>query len=222
MSSMKYADDSRGSVATILAIVLLGLLLIGALGFGFWAYSGRQDFKNNADQKVAAAVQANTKKVQQADALQYAEEAKNPLKTYTGPAEFGSLRIQYPKTWSAYVALGSNYPVDGYFAPDYVPSVQSQSSTFALRAQIVTTSYSDTLRQFTSLQQQGKVSVQPYAFPKVTNVVGSRVDGQIAQNKQGSMIVVPLRDKTLKIWTESDAFKHDFETYILPNLTFSP
>jgi hypothetical protein len=53
-------------------------------------------------------------------------------------------------------------------------------------------------------------------------VTGVRVDGQIADNIQGSMIILPLRDKTQEIWTESNSFLPDFNNNILPNLTFSP
>ncbi len=66
------------------------------------------------------------------------------------------------------------------------------------------------------------MTIKPYAFPSVPDVIGSRVDGQITQNKQGTMILVPLRDKTLEVSTESGQYQKDFETYILPNFTFSP
>jgi len=40
---------------------------------------------------------------------------------------------------------------------------------------------------------------------------------------QGSMVLVPLRDKTLKIWTEADeTYLKDFNENILPNYTFEP
>ncbi len=223
MSSMKHVDTEGGSVITIVAIVLLAVMLVGAGAFGVWSYMGRQDYKNNSDQKVAVAVQSNTKKVQAADAAIYAEEAKKPLKTYVGPAEFGSLHLTYPRTWSGYVVLGnSGNALDGYFAPDVVPYIQAQASTFALRVQITSTSYSDILQQFSSQQKQGKVTVTPYTLAKVSGVVGSRIDGQISSNKQGSMIVLPMRDKTLKLWTESDTYMNDFNTNILPNTSFSP
>lgn len=216
-------QDERGSVATIAAISLLVVLLLGAVGFGFWAFSGRQDYKNNVDAKISTAVAANTKAVQAADAVKYAEEAKNPLKTYTGPSEYGSIQLQYPKTWSGYVVENTAAtPVDGYFHPDVVPAVNGKSSVFALRVEVLRQQYSNVLKQYSSTQQQGKVTVKPYAFTKVPDVVGSRIDGQIAQNKQGSVVIVPLRDKTLRISTESDQFKKDFETIILPNVTFSP
>jgi hypothetical protein len=48
------------------------------------------------------------------------------------------------------------------------------------------------------------------------------LSGQIAQQQKGTMVILPLRDKTLEVWTESDAYLSDFKNYVLPNLTFSP
>lgn len=222
MSSMKHMGEERGSVATVVTMVLLGVFLLGALGFGGWAFMSRQDYKNNVDAKIKTAVTANAKVVQAQDAADYAEAAKNPLKTYTGPEAYGSVSLQYPKTWSGYVVTASGQPLDAYFNPDVVPSVADQKSVFALRVQVMATSYSQTLAQYQSLQKQGKVTVTPFALPKVPGTVGVRVDGQITSTKQGSIVILPVRDKTLKLWIESNEFAADFNNIILPNASFSP
>jgi flagellar basal body-associated protein FliL len=64
----------------LIPVILLAVLFVGAGSFAYWAFSGRQDYKNHSDAKVAAAVQNNTQSVQAQDAKQYAEEAKSPLK----------------------------------------------------------------------------------------------------------------------------------------------
>lgn len=216
--------DQRGDINILLIpLILVSLLFVAVGGFAYWAYSGRQDYKNNVDSKIAAAVSANTDKVKVADAVKYAEAAKKPFATYVGPEAYGAVHVAYPKTWSAYVdTSNSSYPVDAYFYPAVVPSVTDQDSSFALRVQVVPQSYDTVVGQFKGQLQQGKVTVTPYALPKVSDTVGVRIDGQITNNKQGSMIVLPLRDKTLKIWTEASPFLADFNTNILPNFTFSP
>jgi hypothetical protein len=112
--------------------------------------------------------------------------------------------------------------VDGYFQPDFVPSINSQTAAFALRLQVVQQTYDQALMQFSSLAKQGKVTVTPFKAAKVPSVVGVRIDGQIFPSKKGSMILLPLRDKTFKLWTESDSFTPDFNNNILPNFSFSP
>jgi hypothetical protein len=221
---MKRVWDERGQLNVLLIpVILLVLMLIGAGAFAVWAFNGRQDYKNNVDAKIVTAVAANTQKVQAADAQQYAEAAKQPLKTYVGPEAYGSVHISYPKTWSAYVdTTSSSVGLNGYFYPDVVPSVTARTSVFALRVQVLQTPYSQAVGQFSGLLKEGKVTVTPYKLAKVPSVVGVRIDGQIAQNKQGSLVVLPLRDKTLEISTESSVFMPDFNTNILPNASFSP
>ncbi len=219
---MKYLEDESGSVALVVALVVSLLLFFGATGFGAWAFLSRQDYKQNVDEKIKAALVVNTKEVQAKDALEYAEAAKQPLKTYIGPEAFGSIHVQYPRTWSSYVVTTTGQPLDFYAQPDFVPSVTDKNSSFALRVQVTAVSYNQVVQQFQGLLKQGKVSASPYALPKNPTIVGLRIDGQITNTKQGSMIILPLRDKTLKLWTESSQSVADFNNNILPNTSFSP
>jgi hypothetical protein len=60
----------------------------------------------------------------------------------------------------------------------------------------------------------------------VPGSLGSKVSGQIkpgVDKVQGTLILMPLRDKTIKLWTESNsAFGKDFNTAVLPNFSFVP
>ena len=226
MSSMKKLTGEQGSTNVLLIpVILLALLFIGTAGLAFWAYGGRQDYKNNSDAKVAAAVAINKQQVQAADAKQYAEAAKNPLKTYVGPDAYGAVHVQYPRTWSSYVDTSdSSTPLDAYFHADYVPSQQA-NQTYNLRVQVVAEPYTQVMSQYSSYVSNGKLTAAPYSFPKVPSVTGTILNGQILQTPNaapGTMILLPMRDKTLKVWTESTSYLPDFNTYILPNLTFSP
>jgi len=219
------AADERGAMnALVLPLLILFLFFMAALGFGFWAFASRADFKDNVEQKVAAAVVTAQKETQAADAKQYAEEAKKPFDTYIGPAAFGNINLKYPKTWSAYVSQESSggNPVDGFFHPNFVPNIGNVNNAFALRVQVVQSSYDSVLQQYSSQVETKQMTVAPYSLPKVPSVVGSRLEGQITETKQGVMIVLPLRNMTLKIWTESANFKSDLDNTILPNFTFQP
>jgi hypothetical protein len=214
----------RGFSILILPLILSVLLLVGAAVFGGWAYTHMQDYKNNVGTKVDAAVAIAIQKESVAKDAVFTEQEKQPLKTYQGPAAYGSVTINYPKTWSAYVKddTNSNPYVEGYFYPSVVPDIQSSDSAFALRVQVIQQPYSSVLSDLTGYVTQGLSTVKPYAAPKVKNVIGVRVDGKISGNKNGSMVVLPLRNMTLKIWTEAPAFRSDFNSNILPNFTFAP
>lgn len=217
--------DQRGAINVLLVPLIIAVMFfLAAGGFGFWAFASRQDYKNNSDQKAAAAAAKQQTATQAADATKYAEDAKKPFDTYIGPAAYGNITVNYPKTWSAYVIendTGGN-PVNGYFHPGFVPSVTNTANNFALRVQLVQSSYDSVVQQYKSALTASQVTIQPYTLPKVPSVVGVRVEGQIQPRKQGVMIVLPLRNMTLQIWTESNDFKADLDTNILPNLSFVP
>lgn len=212
-------------VGVLIAIVLLTLGLVGAGAFGFWAFGQRQDYKNNVEQKIVAAVAANTKSVQEADAKTYAEQAQYPLKTFVGPEAYGSVTLAYPKTWSVYNAStlsSSGTSVDLYAHPDVVPLISSDASNFALRMQVVGQQYSTVAKQYANQLKQGTVAVSAYTLPNNKTVTGVRVTGQITTKKQGTLVLLPLRDKTLKIWTESASYNDQFDKIILANAHFTP
>jgi len=217
--------NQRGAINVLLIpFILVLVFFLGAAGFGVWAFMSRQDYKNNSDQKASAAAAQQKTVTQTADAAQYAEDIKKPFDTYIGPAAYGNITVNYPKTWSAYVVENDKggFPVNGYFHPGFVPSTTDQTNNFALRVQLSQTAYSGVVQQFNASLQTGKVTIQPYKLPKVPSVVGVRIEGQITAQKQGVMIVLPLRNMTLQIWTESSSFKPDLDTNILPNLSFIP
>ena len=219
-------SSQRGEINLLLIpLILVTLALFGAAYFGYWAYQGKQDYKNNVDQKIAAATQVSNQQLTAKLNAQFAQEEKNPLKTYTGPGSFGSMQFKYPKTWSAYINVdsSSDTPIDGYFYPDVVPNTGADGSTsstnFALRVQVLQQTYSDTLQNY---QSQGQVAISPYRMPKVPSVIGVMITGQIQPTKTGTLIVLPLRTMTLEVWTESSQFQQDLTNIILPNFTFTP
>jgi hypothetical protein len=206
-----------------LVLVIVVLLAIG--GMAYYYYGQYQDYKNNTDQKVAVAVTKAKQQTSDEKDKAFAEKLKSPYTIYNGPEEFGSLRIQYPRTWSAYVDAPSgqtNRPINGYFAPAQVPSINDRNNSFALRVYVVQQPYDQLLKPYQQKQQRGLATIQPYQSPNIPNIVGVRIDGEVQQDKQGAMIILPFRDKTLEMWTESKDYKNDFDTIILPNFSLVP
>ncbi len=224
MNSLQKQNERGALNVLLIPFILITLFFIGAASFGVWAYMGRQDYKNNVDPKIAAAVAVAVQQTASKKDLEFVESEKKPFKSYNGPSAYGSLKLEFPKTWSGLMATSTNQanPVDGYFYPGVVPSISDLSIAFALRIQVTTQSYDQTLQALSSAAQAGRLTTQVYALPKVPDVVGLRVRGQLDNTKTVDMIILPLRDKTLKIWTEGGDFKTDFDNNILPNITFSP
>jgi hypothetical protein len=220
--------NQEGSTAVTLDVVFAVLFVIATV-FAVWAFVGRQDYKNNSDQKIYKAVAAAKAAQETQLKQQFAEEAKSPNKFYHGSSTYGSVSFAYPKTWSAYVDENGIEHINGYFYPDFVPSLQG-STAFALRAELVNTAYSSVLQQFSTQIKAGKIRASAYVPPKMvgnSNVqAGMRLDGAISSNQtsnlQGSMVLIQVRDKTLELYTQSPDFLNDFNNTVLANLTFVP
>lgn len=221
---MKVMSRQEGSINILLIPLIVSIVLFfAALIFGLWAYAERQDYKNNVDGKVATAVEIAEKEVATQKDNEFIEREKEPLKEYKGPDTVGAVLIKYPKTWSAYVSeSGQNGDsIDGYFHPNFVPGTQSDTA-YALRLEVVNSTYASELKSFDSSVRQGKTRARPYKPVNVENVVGTQLSGDIGDRKTGVLILLPLRDKTIRLWTESDQYTKDFTKNILPNFSYTP
>jgi hypothetical protein len=214
--------NQKGSAALLGLLALSFVLFICAGAFGIWAYSGMQDYKDNTDKKIAAAVESaikieDVKKDKEAD-----ENEKKPLRTFKGSDTYGGLTIQYPKTWSAQVTQSDNGdPLDGYFHPDVIPGIKPDIS-YALRVKIVSQNYDVVMKQYEGLITAGTVKSTPFRPTNVPTVLGVKLDGKVEGTKVVRMVLLKLRDKTIKISSESDKFYADFDNIILPNISFTP
>lgn len=207
----------------IIALVIFILAFLGSSGFAFWAYAQMQDYKNNVDEKVAVAVSDAVKVTEETKEKEFLERSKSPYKKYKSPATFGAVEITYPKSWAATVdEQGSSSLVNGYFHPDFVPGPKSEAA-FALRVEVIGSPYDKVLGSYDSGAKKGTVKVSPYKAKRVPSVLGARVDGEIVKGMKGSAVLLPLRDKTIRISTLSyDSFGKDFDGVVMPNLIFTP
>lgn len=214
--------NQNGSLVAPLAIC--GTLLVIALAFGAWAFMGRQDYKNNSEEKTAAAVKVAVKEEAAKKDAEFAEAQKSPLKTFLSNSEtIGNLSFKYPKSWSAHAeSRETNGTIfSAYFYPDVIPSLTDTS--FPLRVEVEDNSYSDELASYNSSGvQAGTLTATAFRAEKVPGVLGTKLTGTLTQEKEGTMVLLPLRDKTIKIWTENNDYLADFNDSILPSINFAP
>lgn len=207
----------------IIAVVVTSVMLVGALGFAIWAFMERGTYKDKSDEIVAREVKLAEQRVSTEKDKQFVEEEKKPNKQYRGPSTFGSVEFSYPKTWSAHIdeKADGNTPISGFLHPDFVPGLKS-GTAFALRIEVVTDSYDNVLKSLDSKVRSGKIAVTPYRAELVPDVLGSRVEGEVNTGQKNIVVLFPIRDKTLKVSTESETFYKDFNETILKTLKFVP
>ncbi len=220
ISVMKLKNSQSGAVSALLvSLIIACILLVGTIGFAAWAFIERQSYKNDVDEKIAAAVEINTKQVSDQKDNEFLEREKYPLDTFEGNSQYGGIKVNYPKTWSAY-ATEDQSRAEYIFAPDFVDG--ENDTPRALKITVETRPYNEALTTYDSQLLNGELKAKAYSLPKVRNVVGTRFDGAIEQDKQGTVILLPLRDKTITITNEVPGLINDFNNIILENLTFNP
>lgn len=199
-------------------------LLVGALVFGGWSFSQRQHYKNDTDAIVAKAVEQAKKDESAAKDKEFAEEIKKPLQVFSGPESLGSMQVSYPKTWSGYVDTlqSGNFALNAYFAPGEVPSIGDEESVFSLRVQVENQKYDKVVDDLTKKVEDGSLAVDTYSLPEMPDVIGVMAKGQVEKDRDVTMVILPLRGQTLKIWTDGTEYEKDFSENILPNFTFTP
>lgn len=217
-NNLTQLKQTHGS---LIVVLLLVVALVASLAFGIWAFIGMQENKSDLDEKIAAASTVAVQKAESAKEVEFAEREKDPNKTYTGSATFGSLSFNYPKTWSVYLEEQDDGTILDYYAHPNVIAGLDKSNSYAFRAQILSSDYASEAEKLQKLAESGKATITAFTAKNVPTVLGLRASGEIVAGKQGVMILLPQRDKTIKIWTEATDFVADFDK-ISETINFIP
>lgn len=208
-------DQTGGFNPLVIPLIIAVVLVIGSSVAAVMYYSKYTEQRDNnkplIEDAVTVAEAAQKKKLE----AEFTEREKVPTRTYTTPSELGSVKLAFPKTWSSYVA-NKGTTIEYYGHPGYVPAT---GVNYALRMTISTKSFASELKNYDSAVKKGDVKVSAV---KASGVTGTKLEGLLKPDQQGAMVIFPLRDKVLKVWTESNDYKSDFNNIVLANLTFSP
>jgi hypothetical protein len=203
----------------VVVTVVLGVLTLGLGVFSIWAYVNYQDQKNNVDPKIAAAVANAQREQKEADDKDFTEREKTPTRTLVGPEDLGRVSLDYPKTWSVFLAKdGTGGQYEAYLNPAAVPAPGGDKTIYALRVVVEDRRYEEVLNSFQNLVTTGALKAAPIT---VQGETGTRLDGAFSTQVNGSMVIFKVRDKTLRVFTESKVFTSDFDNFVLKSLRFN-
>ena len=195
-----------GIVGGFFSLVFLILFIVMLVNWN----NARTNVDGQISVAVATAVNDNTKQLEE----QFAMREKLPYNLFAGPADYGELSFNYPKTWSVYEAKdavnGGDY--EAYLNPDKVYPV-SASSINALRVIIKNQAYDSYIKQYDDYVRNGKMSV---AVRPVNGENANIYTGQLpgTDKLQGIAAVLKVRDKTAIIQTDTMVFEEDFYTLL--------
>lgn len=204
-------EPAKKSSHTLIETALLVIVSIVAVVF-VWLFvqtyiqkdSLSRNFDSMVNAEVAQKVAENTTKLEE----EFAEREKFPYKNFLGPADYGSLGFQYPRTWSVYIAkdAANGGDFEAYLNPVEVNPV-SNSSINALRVKIRDASFDTVIRSYESQIKNGKLTLKN---DTVGGVLANIYTGEISNDIHGAVMVLKLRDKTVLLQTDAEIFMDDF------------
>lgn len=202
---------SNSGLFKTIAIIVLSLVAVTFIGLFVWMSMQYSEIKTGEDSRTAAAVAEARREQEEKDLAQYAEEEKYPLRAFAGPADYGQLSFEYPKTWSVYVASDASKGGDyaAYFNPLIVNTV-SDSTVNALRVVIRDTAFETVVAEYQRYMEQkdSNLSVESVT---VGGTAANRYTGTIPKTDLNGVIVIfKIRDKTAILQTDAMLFVEDF------------
>lgn len=201
-----------------LIAIILGVVCLALAAAFVWALGGYLDYKSNTEKKITAAVaEAENKKTKELE-TGFQTERNRLFNKYTTDPVIANATLEYPRDWSFYLEQDtkSKTQIDAKFNPTVV--VEGSPGTVGLHLQIVQQLYDDVVADHQRSIEQGELTASPL---QISGVNGLRFDGKIDHDHVGSMVVFPIRDKTLIVSTESNDFVSVFNEAI-SKLSFTP
>lgn len=206
--AQKPTASSSWSTIQIIIVIIVSLLAAVFIGLFIWMLvkwrTAYNDVQGQIDNAVATAV--NEKAVELEN--DFTEREKYPYKTFAGPADYGELTFEYPKTWSAFTNkdASSGGDFEAYLNPDVVPAIASDQ-IFSLRVTIKDQSFDNVTKTYESYLKNNKLAltVRPVGGENANIYTG------LLDNKyQGIAAVFKIRDKTAIVRTDAMIFEEDF------------
>jgi cytoskeletal protein RodZ len=207
MKVFKLKQNQDGASAVLVILLVLVIIGLGALaGIYFSRYTVLQ---KEYDAQLADDVEEAKAEQKKQDEVEFEQRQKEPFRTYASPTIFGDIKISFPKTWNIYALEEeqSDTQLDVTMHPDVVKSSRNSVIPYALRVKLEREFYQEVLTAYDSQVEAGTIKAQPIT---VSGQTGTKLTGEIRKGVDGVLVIIPLRDKTLSIWTESDKYIGEF------------
>jgi len=207
----KYQSGVANSWMIIAIVAIVVFLIAGSLAI--YAFVLYNEQKTDVDGKIRIAEAEAMKRQSAEDEKKFQESYKNPRIEFVGPSEYGRVSFMYPKTWSVYVEDNGTdrRGYKAYLHPISVPPVKDKDSRFAMRLEILNEDYDNVLKKYKDLLKKGDLTS---STPEFNGNASTRLDGAFTKDIRGSVVLMRVRDKTIRFSTDADTFKPDFQTIL--------
>ncbi|MBR0480029.1 hypothetical protein IJJ49_02085 [Candidatus Saccharibacteria bacterium] len=203
--------DIAGLIKTIV-IIILSLVALTFIGLFIWMFVQYDEARSDVDGQISLAVAAAKDEQAAKDEEEFLEREKYPYKTFSGPADYGQLSFEYPRTWSVYIASDAANGGDfkAYLNPVQVDPV-ADSTVNALRVTIRDKSFDTVVAEYQKAMDK-KNSNLTVESVTVNGITANRYTGTIpGTDLSGYIVIFKIRDKTAILQTDSVLFQADFD-----------
>ncbi len=190
--------------------IIAGLVAVTFIALFIWMFSKWDTAQKTVDSQVNLAVaNAVNEKTEELES-QFIEREKEPYQTFAGPADYGELSFEYPKTWSVYeakdAATGGDY--EAYLNPGKVYPVGTNTIN-ALRVIIKDQSYESFVSNYENNVKNGKLAVN---VRLINGENANLYSGELPSSKlTGIAAVFKIRDKVAILQTDAMIFEEDYQ-----------
>lgn len=220
--SQAVAEKPRDNKGVMMAIIIVLLVVsVGFAALSVWALVQYNNTSASVEGQIAEAVATAKKEQAEKDELEFAEREKDPYRDFSGPADYGELSFEYPKTWSVYVASDASKGGDfeAYFNPIQVEAV-SKTTINALRLTIRNKDFESVAQEY-QRSLENKDSNLRMDLITVGGATANRYTGTIPGTElNGYIVIFKIRDKTAVFRTDSVLFTDDFNR-LLETVSFN-
>ena len=204
------APKTKNTLIETLILVAVCLIAAGAIVAAVIFFMRYNELSENYDADLNTQIAAARLEEQEAAQKRLNEKLKEPYQEFTGPADYGSISFEYPKTWSVYVDKVGSGDFMAYFQPNQVPPVSDGNSRYALRFAIYNRQYDVVAKPYIKDVDNGKLKSQNFTADN-NAISGIRFEGEISKNLHGTFVIFKVNDKTAVLQTDTDLLMEDFE-----------
>ena len=93
----------------------------------------------------------------------------------------------------------------------FCQTVSSKESRYALRLVILNKDYDEVVKEYADRLKKGELTS---STPEYNGNASIRFDGAFTKELRGSVVLMRVRDKTIRLSTDADVFKPDFDAVL--------
>ncbi len=219
--SKSAAKKSKQLLVILIGVgVLAFILLITTIVFSIQSNNKSAQLKTATQDGAKAGAEAQ----KAADDKKFQEAQSSDTRTYTAPEFAGSFSIKLPKLWSLTVTPNEGTNTIAAIAnPEYI---DTKVERYALRFSLIDqpyTSYKTKLDQQTKQKVSASFKGLTASATTLSGIEGMKYVGQISTKiPNGTVILVPIRDKTFSIETDDNAVYSEVFNSILSSVKLKP